>query len=145
MARLGLPLSNILTDEYGKPYFEKEGLPYFSISHSSGRVACALSSQAIGCDIERITRVPRILDKELEKVRQFLPDADIEDPTDRTKLWTVYESLAKACGKGIPLSLGDIECCSWDINTWFIEGNYALSIAVRETAADAYPSHRPPE
>lgn len=132
MALLGFAMSNIVTNEYGKPYFEEEGLPNFSISHSGGRVACALSSHEIGCDIERLTSVPRILDKELEKVRRFVPDARMDDYDARTKLWTVYEALAKADGKGIPLAPRDIECCSWHIRTWLIEGGCVLSSATRE-------------
>ena len=52
---LSLPPAEIKRNEYGKPYFDCERYPAFSISHTAGLVAVAFSPDAdsVGADIER--------------------------------------------------------------------------------------------
>ena len=127
---LGLPFPDIWANEYGKPYFDNgdgSGFPYFSISHAYGYAACAISKVEIGCDIEKIQRVPRILDKELAKAERLVPGA-ADDEHGRTLRWTVYEALAKCIGTGIPLQEPDIDAFEWRSRTWDVHDSHVLSI-----------------
>lgn len=132
MSILNLPVPPIKADEHGKPFFSEKGFPCFSISHSSGVAACAISRSDIGCDIEKITRVPRILDKEIDKVRHLASGVAFNSPLGRTTLWTMYEAIAKADGMGIPLDFDSVDS-RWHIKTWTIWDSHILTIAMRET------------
>lgn len=136
MELLGLPIQAFYYNKYEKPYFKGFGSPYFSISHSSNHVACAISRTEIGCDIEKIKSVPHILDKELDKIRYINKSTDEICETNRTILWTIYESIAKCIGKGIPVHQEDIDTFAWNVKTWMIKKKYVLSIATRIMAVE---------
>ena len=94
----------------GKPFIAD--IPVcFNISHSGERVAVAVSSAQVGCDVE--TRS----DNALRVAKRFFsPDEyafleSIEDDgmqrAEFTRLWTMKESVIKCCGEGIRRVLSD--------------------------------------
>ncbi len=131
MDYLNLPLYFIKTNCYGKPFFDNVEGPYFSISHSANFVACAISSKEIGCDIERIKRVPGNLEKELYKIQHLLDEKTTSSFEDKIKLWTVYEAMAKCIGKGIPIEQNDIDSYDWNIMIWRTCKDYITCIVTK--------------
>lgn len=131
MEYLGLEMDEIIHNKYGKPYFQGKHLPYFSISHSSSYVACTIAQHEIGCDLENNKKVPKILSRELGKVKCFIKD-EINRTSKRTVLWTVYEAVAKCIGKGIPLE-ENIDSAEWIVKTWLPKDDYALTVAYKKT------------
>lgn len=102
----------------GKPYVPSiSGRFRFSLSHSGSYALCVYcfdeegKAVSVGCDIEKIRDAdyPKMLkyfhSKEKEQVMSF------EDPQERRnaffRLWTLKESLIKADGRGMRLSLKD--------------------------------------
>ena len=119
-----LSLHGIKTDslvfrrsESGKPYFEDTDL-HFSLSHSKGYVAAALSdSTRVGIDIE-CADVPR--DRAEKMIKRFFSEGRTDDfstpshaaeppPTDDishtaenfVRIWTKAEAYAKMTGTGL--------------------------------------------
>ncbi len=137
MSLIGLSFSDyiIMYTEYGKPYFVKKNesqdiwVPHFSISHCKEYAACAISKREIGCDIERIKRIPDILNREINKVSRIVDrqryDSEI---AYRTCLWTVYEAIGKCNGRGIPLKKEEYSNDDWADLYWKIHDEFILSI-----------------
>ena len=89
-------------NEYGKPYFKNHPI-CFSISHTDGAVAVAVSENNVGVDIERITDISdRVMSR-------FVKEGMGAECEEKTALWTRYESSAKLIGRGIPIRDEDIE------------------------------------
>ncbi len=104
-------------DQYGKPSFENIDPQVrklsFSISHTRGCVACAITSDApLGIDIERVDQSQGVLEiaeqyfskEETAWLRQHAEEAQ---GTRFAELWTLKEAFVKAIGVGlsIPLTL----------------------------------------
>ena len=99
------------TTSDGKPFFHC--IPVcFSISHSNDRVAVAISSSEVGCDVEKNkeTGFEKIAERFFAK-NEYRYLADEEDPDRRsacfTTLWTLKESVIKCSGEGMRRGLGD--------------------------------------
>lgn len=98
--------------ENGKPYMD--GV-YFNLSHSHGKVICAVGKKEVGCDIEKIKRdentLLRIADRFFCANEQFhlnkFQGSKKEDEFYR--LWTMKESYMKWTGEGMQLSLNQFE------------------------------------
>ena len=87
----------------GKPYFDT--LPFhFSLSHSKGVVACALSDHEVGLDVEKITSISDGV------MRRFVGCVG-STQEENTRLWTRYESCGKLLGIGIPYPKEEEERC----------------------------------
>ena len=91
-------------DAYGKPYFPDAPQAQFSLSHSGGYAALAMSSLPVGVDIQEVRpeRVPAAM--------RFLTDYEQAQlaalpPTEQVqaffRLWTVKESYGKMTGRGL--------------------------------------------
>lgn len=77
----------------GAPYFPDRPDYYFSLSHTSSHVLCAVSDVALGADVEfRRQKLPICIDR--LATEQELSDFDFWD------LWTLRESFFKLTGKG---------------------------------------------
>ena len=76
----------ITRTEGGKPYFAREDAPRFSISHSEGVCAVALSDSDVGIDIQGERNSLERISK-----RYFSSDSD----ADALLLWTQKEAYAK--------------------------------------------------
>ena len=98
----------ICYNENGKPFFENSNI-HFSISHSHDFVACGISDQQIGVDVEKIK------DCNIQVVKRFFHDNEydllsgIDDKLLQnrlfTQLWTMKESIVKAKGQALALNL----------------------------------------
>src|SRR5699024_9745131 len=88
-------------NKYGKPYLR--GIE-FNISHYSNWVVCAISTNKIGIDIEKV------IDLDINIVDQYFHPIELnwmKKGTDKERLlkfyqlWTKKESFIKAIGKGM--------------------------------------------
>ncbi len=103
---LSLPSPTIVSrSPYGKPYFETDSLPDFSLSHTdSFSVAVINTDGPIGVDLEGFCRedsfekISHRFFSESEQTRLKKSDKPHED---FLKLWTKKEALAKLTGKGL--------------------------------------------
>lgn len=96
----------VYCNQHSKPYADVNF--YFNISHSGDKVICAVCSEEIGCDIEKIRDINESLIARCftEKEQIF-----INDETKFFRLWTAKESLLKAIGTGITEKLKSFELC----------------------------------
>ncbi|WP_158077293.1 4'-phosphopantetheinyl transferase family protein [Caenibacillus caldisaponilyticus] len=136
-------------NSFGKLFVERDCIPrgkppiYFNLSHSNGIVTCAISSNLhIGIDVENIKQdyldiMEQIyLPKEIEFVNNGM---NKNDKLRRFYLiWTLKESLTKALGLGLSLSLKSFKV-PLDFNggkymnfvfKTFIVNDYIISVAV---------------
>lgn len=106
----------IRRDKFNKPYFPDLPL-HFNISHSEDYVICALSSNAIGVDIEKVT------DIDIKIAENFFSDTEYRflsglDTFDRKhkffEFWTAKESYVKFTGKGMymPFDSFSVNLCN---------------------------------
>ena len=97
----------------GKPFLMDFAHFHFSISHTSGAVALAVSAQPCGVDIELLR--PRKVSPRL--LSRFFTPAEqawiTEDPTTRDarflQLWTRKEAYSKRDGRGISAGLAEVD------------------------------------
>lgn len=93
--------TKIEVTERGKPYLPNNEY-YFSLSHSGGYAICAFTQIPVGCDIEKIRKLPRTT-----KIFSTKEDQEFSTLEERDKeqiffqLWTCKESVTKLLGKGI--------------------------------------------
>ncbi|MGG4264552.1 4'-phosphopantetheinyl transferase family protein [Peribacillus simplex] len=97
---------NFIKSKYGKPFLTN-GIFNFNISHSGSYVVCAISSDIVGIDIERVN--PSI---DLQLAESVFTRSELKriennyDPVDTFfELWTLKESYIKAVGKGLSIPL----------------------------------------
>lgn len=95
-------------DEYGKPFAENRNV-FFNLSHSRSNVACAVSDEKVGCDIEAVRDIDGNLAKRFfsdDEYKTLLSCRTKEEKSDTFfGIWTAKESFLKAVGTGIRVSL----------------------------------------
>ena len=107
----GILEQEIKIGRYGKP--ETEGI-HFNLSHSKNMVVCAVSESMIGCDIEKISKLPeKVADRffgenEIKHLKQISEEKRSEE---FFRLWTMKESYIKMTGEGLHLPLNRFEMC----------------------------------
>lgn len=143
--------------EHGKPYFVEKDQKnreiisdiHFNLSHSQDMVACVVSRQPVGIDIEKIRRYnAKVADRILsEKEWDFLQSSKQKDK-DFIRFWTLKEAYGKYTGKGLGTdfrklqfrwdSCGNIYCSDEDVKVFQqeIEEDYILSLCVRRTSGN---------
>lgn len=99
---------HISVGDNGKPYLVSEPNIQFSLSHSGNWAVCALSSEAVGVDIEqrqtgRRDIASRFFHREEISYLNSLRLFDREDAF--YSLWTLKESFVKTTGHGLDLPL----------------------------------------
>ncbi len=82
-------------DAHGKPYLE--GMCCFSISHTRGAVAAAVSQQPVGVDVERADR--QIPMKLRQRYLTAAEQAYAADAKRFLEIWTRKEALLKRDGR----------------------------------------------
>ncbi|MCR5312828.1 MAG: 4'-phosphopantetheinyl transferase superfamily protein [Bacteroidaceae bacterium] len=95
--------------EHGKPSIIGHANIHFNLSHCKTAVACAISNEPVGIDIESVRKAKEPL------VKYCMNDAECETifsaanpDMEFTKLWTQKESVFKLTGSGINDSLKEI-------------------------------------
>ena len=80
----------------GKPFFVDNPV-FFSLSHTKGLCAAAISDCPVGVDIEwcRDSYSPRLIEKSLTETERVSYDGDF------TRIWCRKEAMVKMTGKGI--------------------------------------------
>ncbi|GAA5215070.1 4'-phosphopantetheinyl transferase family protein [Corallincola platygyrae] len=112
-AEMGLPHSDVgigVTND-GKPFCTNSNTPTFSISHCGDRVVVALSTVAVGVDLEALKtnrRNQAIADSyfsasEAELLRHC--ESETKKSEQFNRLWVMKEALAKMSGEGISACL----------------------------------------
>lgn len=101
----------------GKPVLRGLSL-HFSISHSGGLCAMALSDTPVGIDLQETCAFDRV-DLDRFAVRFLAPDeyeAFCDDPTPEQlcRIWTRKEALAKLLGRPLSSSLRSLSSLSYD-------------------------------
>jgi 4'-phosphopantetheinyl transferase len=97
---------------YNKPYFD--GGPHFSISHSGNRVVCTINRLGgVGIDLEEIRELPISDFRAQFSEKEWADIIGAEEPSARFfSYWTAKESVIKADGRGLHLSLPSLEVCN---------------------------------
>jgi len=96
--RLDMQTLPVAYTETGKPYFSQGG-PHFSLSHSAGYAAAAVSSRPVGVDLEKIRPISdRITQRYLYLHPMLIPV--LPGMTGRILSWTRLESYGKITGRG---------------------------------------------
>lgn len=140
--------------EHGKPYFVEKDREnreiasdiHFNLSHSEEMVACVLSRQPVGIDIEKVRRYnPKVADRILSDEEWDYLQASKEKDRDFIRFWTLKEAYGKYTGKGLGTDFkmvqfqwdeqGNIFCSDEEINVFqkAVEENYILSLCVRKS------------
>ena len=96
----GKPLTVIIRDEKGKPFF-KDASSYLSISHSKDYWVCVFSHYPVGIDIQ----YRKFSGNELSIARRFFSNEEAatvekEGPEAFYKFWARREALGKYLGTG---------------------------------------------
>ncbi|MBO6015968.1 MAG: 4'-phosphopantetheinyl transferase superfamily protein [Lachnospiraceae bacterium] len=113
--RNGIDYANlrIAYGTYGKPEMENAGGNiHFNLSHSGSLAMAVLDKKAVGCDVEMVSKS----EEELMRIaaRFFHPQehkvlCDVPDHSTRKewfyRIWTMKESVLKACGLGMKLDM----------------------------------------
>lgn len=125
----------LLYTRMGKPYLKPPGSGThagsqnsritFNLSHTDGAVICALGSSAIGADIEYCADASMRMSEHLlrrsltENERNYVYEARTEQERNLRflRLWTLKESFAKACARGLSLPFRSISFPLWEEQT----------------------------
>lgn len=100
-----LPI-HIKRDSFNKPYLEDYPDIYFNLSHCSGLVACAIYSNPVGVDIERIRKFPTGVMKKVCSLEEQNWIKKSKCPEEAFfRLWTLKESYIKTIGLGLQFSM----------------------------------------
>ncbi len=118
LKRFNLSTTEIIKNEYGKPYFTNN--IYFNYSHSKHYIACAISLSEVGIDIDE----PRIINDEISK--RYL---DNVDESNRLKVWVQKEAYSKLKGIGFSIDFSTINLSTITNKNMLIENDkYICSI-----------------
>lgn len=95
LSEIGLDVNDVFFSERGKPLHPAI---CFSYAHSENLVVLAVSSKPIGCDVEKIRRIPRsVLRRFTASERSWIG----EDAYAFFRIWTGKESYVKYTGEGL--------------------------------------------
>ena len=115
---LPLPLEIDAADN-GKPNLSGLGL-FFSLSHSGGYAACALSDRPVGLDLELRSPVRELLLRRFSPAERDYIRSSADPPAAFTELWTRKESYGKATGEGLRAFRQDLDLLGppEDVSLW---------------------------
>ncbi|HEY0827258.1 MAG TPA: 4'-phosphopantetheinyl transferase superfamily protein [Bacilli bacterium] len=143
-------------NQYGKPSLIGRTEMQFNLSHSGDWIVCAVSSNPIGIDVEKINVVDlsianRFFSKE-EQTALFSRSEEEKLPYFY-ELWTLKESYIKAIGKGLsePLNqftihtdsngiklVTDRSNTNWQFRQYNLDPEYKLSVC---TVKNSFPDY----
>lgn len=100
-------------NKYGKPYIKNYPDFHFNISHSGKWVVCAVSSQTVGIDIECMNELDQSFANAIftdHEKHEYLKKGDNPGRLKYIyEIWTLKESYFKYLGKGLSISITNIE------------------------------------
>lgn len=131
LARNGKLSANLRITESGKP--EIDGL-CFNLSHSGNIVICAVSKDAVGCDIERIKEAPkRVAERKFSNEENAYLQQFSGDLYNREffRIWTKKESHLKMTGTGISVPLSSLKYEDCFVKEYEIPG-YQITVCAKE-------------
>jgi len=102
---------------HGKPRVAGHADVHFNLSHSGDWAVCAVDSQPIGVDVERIVPLtPADLGAALSPAERAYLDglAAAARPVALFRLWTLKESHTKALGLGLALEPRELTIACWE-------------------------------
>lgn len=122
----GIPIKNqnLFYNKKGKPYIIGYENIHFNLSHSGDLVVCAVSTDEIGVDIEKIRPVK---EQVINKVCCFDELKFLDNSSDKTsefiRIWTAKEAFVKRSGDGLKGDLKIIpsnkaECLKYQNKYW---------------------------
>ncbi len=95
----------------GKPFIAGRPDIHFSLSHCPAAALCAIGSEPVGADIERIRPFKeRLAERVLNAGELASVTADPRPDVAFIRLWTMKESLLKLTGEGIRRELKGVLC-----------------------------------
>lgn len=109
-SRLKIVNNDILIsyNEHGKPYLINHKDTFYNISHSGDWVVCAIGSQEVGVDIERIKSNNLKLAKRFfasEEYEELIRQNESDQANYFCQLWTLKECYVKWRGGGLTIPL----------------------------------------
>lgn len=107
--RHGAAQTELRTGKNGKP--EMEGI-CFNLSHSDELVICAVSKKPVGCDVEKIKKLPKHVAERFfceSECRHLKSVTKEQQSTEFFRIWTMKESYMKMTGEGMSLPLSQFE------------------------------------
>ena len=122
LAQYGISMEYIRYGKHGKP--EVDGI-FFNLSHSHDVAICAVADRSVGCDVEKIGKVPDGIagryfsSKENAYLEQFSGE---ERARAFFKIWTMKESYLKMTGEGLSVRLDRVEMDFEDSGTVYLDG-----------------------
>jgi 4'-phosphopantetheinyl transferase len=107
LKKLGLlPDYDIITNEFGKPYFKNNHI-YFNISHSEGIIICCMSYNEVGVDIQRYRTVNKNSIDLYWNLKDYI-NFDQNSHYSFIDVWSQKEAIAKLLGYGLSLPFKEI-------------------------------------
>ncbi len=104
----GIERYKVKYGSFGKPYIANESI-CFNLSHSEDMVMCVISSEEVGCDVEKITDIDLEIAKRFFYTTEYDAITAAKSVEERRntffRLWTLKESFMKATGLGMKLPL----------------------------------------
>ena len=115
-------------NEQGKPYLKDYPQIHFSLSHSGNVVACVVSEQEIGLDVQEHVKVnKRLAERFFTEKENILLKAQPDEGAYRElffRLWSIKESYIKYTGLGMKQGLDTFEI-DWE-NKTVLEKNASI-------------------
>lgn len=126
----------------GKPTFENRQNLHFSISHTDGLVAVALSDTEVGIDVEREKLIDlKICERFFTKSEQRYVLADSTLGLQRFfEIWTKKEAFAKCSGQSLAKTIGKVDVLNNQTLKTFVVGQYTVSLAGDVEDAEIFSS-----
>ena len=108
------PPFDIVCGERGRPEFKSIPL-HFNVSHSGKYVACAISDESVGLDIEDSLEFKPLVSQRFfnEKELKLIEEARDKDRCF-ARIWTAKESVAKYYGIGLAMKFSEIDTIESD-------------------------------
>lgn len=102
-------LQRLKYNDFQKPFVDSN--IYFNLSHSGKYIVCAFcSSSKVGIDIERVRSLNiSVFENVFTPYEWQTLNKSTAVQKDFFKIWTIKESITKAIGKGLFISLNQIE------------------------------------
>lgn len=113
-------------NDYGKPLIDSSDEIYFNVSHSNCYVVCALDTNPIGIDIEKIADIDlKIADRFFTKEEYNYINLNELDKIERFyEIWTMKESYIKTIGMGLSIPLNSFSVISDQSVIWYNNQKY---------------------